>query len=102
MPIITSRSSCRIQVGLEWEGGSGKMGDRGWGELRAGSRGADLVLLPGCAGALARLWARELAGGQHTAKLSDAMFSQSDSTACPWALNSERCAVAPGHPHLLA
>lgn len=78
------------------------MGDRGWGELRAGSWGADLALLPGYAGPLAGLWARELAGGQHTAKLSDARFSQSDSTACLWALNGEWCAVAPGHHHLLA
>lgn len=78
------------------------MGDRGWGELRAGSRGADLALLPRCEGPLAGLWAQERAGGQQTAKLSDVMFSQNDSTACPWALNGELCAVASGHPHLLA
>ena len=78
------------------------MGGRSWGELRAGSQGADLALLPGCEGPLAGLWAQELAGGQQTAKLSDVMFSQSDSTACPCALNSVLCAVASGHPHLLA
>ena len=88
--------------GVGWEVGSVKMGDRGWGELTAGSRGADLALLPGCEGPLAGLWAQERAGGQQTAKLSDVMFSQNDSTACPWALNGELCAVASGHPHLLA
>lgn len=40
-----------------------------------------------------------LAGGQQTARLSDVMFSQNDSTACLWAVNGELCAVASGPPH---
>ena len=51
-----------LRVGVVWRpqagrGAVGRWGYRGWGELRAGSRGADLAPLPGCEGPLAGLWA---------------------------------------------